>query len=327
MNVLKYSCAIVFSLVALYACNNDDDRSGAIAVPPRDRGEQQVTDDAQLQEYLKTHFYSPVDVDLNGDGVIDYQTATLDSLTATDGSQVSLMDSGLLTTKEITREDVKYNLYILNLAQGEVAERKPTFADSTLVTYRGELLYENEDKIKIFDSSVTPVWFDLVNNLVGFRESLLDFGIASSIEENTDGTFTASGFGHLIVFMPSGLAYFNSPPDRSIISPYDPLIFNVQLYSVNEADHDRDGIPSYLEDLDEDGIVSDLGDDTDEDLNPNYSDADDDNDGTLTRDEITLVAGAKDDGIVTLGEIIFYDDDKDGILNHLDPDDRDSKNE
>ena len=77
-----------------------------------------------------------------------------------------------------------------------------------------------------------------------------------------------------------------------------------------------------------DNFVNDLiNDNTDEDNLPNYVDADDDNDGTLTRDEITLSDTALDDGIVIAGEITFYDDDGDGIPNHLDPDDRDSKNE
>ena len=104
------------------------------------------------------------------------------------------------------------------------------------------------------------------------------------------------------------------------------MIFNIQLYAINESDHDRDGIPSYLEDLDNDRLVLDADDNTDGDNAANYLDTDDDGDGTQTRDEIT-VNDTNGDGFISLDEITFYDDDGDGVENHLDPDDRDSKND
>ncbi len=322
MNLKKYIFTAILLTVVLYACNNDDDVA-LVAVEIRDRAEQQVTDDAQLVEYLKTHFFTPVDVDLNNDGMIDYQTASLDTIAGDNVGETSIMDSGKLITKEVTFADVKYKLYVLNIDSGRIDKHKPTFADSTLVTYRGELLYTSTS---VFDSAVTPVWFDLTTVVSGFREAMVDFGEASTIDvDMVDGTFTASGFGHLVVFIPSGLGYFESPPQGSSIPAYAPLIFNIQLYKVNESDHDRDGLPSYLEDLDNDRIVRDSGDNTDGDQFSNFDDADDDNDGVLTRDEITITI-IKNDSITTLDEITFYDDDGDGIQNHLDPDDREIKN-
>ncbi|MEW7291313.1 FKBP-type peptidyl-prolyl cis-trans isomerase [Aquimarina sp. 2304DJ70-9] len=321
MNVKKYIFTAILLTVALYACNNDDDGNPLVGDPIRDRAEQQVTDDAQLVDYLNTHFFTPVDVDLNNDTVIDYQTASLDTIAGDNSGEQSIMESGKLITKEVTLEDVKYKLYILNINEGRIDKRTPTFADSTLVTYRGELLYED---FNVFDSAVTPVWFDLTNVVPGFREAMPGFGEASSIDfDMVDGTFTASGFGHLIVFMPSGLGYFATPPSGSSIPTYAPLIFNIQLYKVNQSDHDRDGLPTYLEDLDGDGVVQD--DNTDGDAAANYLDVDDDNDGILTRDEITITI-IKNDSITTPDEITFYDDDGDGIQNHLDPDDREVKN-
>ncbi len=322
MNLKKYIFTAILLTVVLYACNNDDDVA-LVAVEIRDRAEQQVADDAQLVEYLKTHFFTPVDVDLNNDGMIDYQTASLDTIAGDNVGETSIMDSGKLITKEVTFADVKYKLYVLNIDSGRIDKHKPTFADSTLVTYRGELLYTSTP---VFDSAVTPVWFDLTTVVSGFREAMVDFGEASTIDvDMVDGTFTASGFGHLVVFIPSGLGYFESPPQGSSIPAYAPLIFNIQLYKVNESDHDRDGLPSYLEDLDNDRIVRDSGDNTDGDQFSNFDDADDDNDGVLTRDEITITI-IKNDSITTLDEITFYDDDGDGIQNHLDPDDREIKN-
>ncbi|TSE08596.1 FKBP-type peptidyl-prolyl cis-trans isomerase [Aquimarina algiphila] len=319
MNVRKYIFAIVLVVVSLYACKSDDDDEAAAAVPARDRAEQQVTDDAMLQEYLKTHFYKVEDVFINGDTTPEYQIVKLDTIEGANSGEPAIFDSDLLTTKKITSNDVEYNLYILNLNRGE-GPQQPSFADSTLVTYKGELLFDDDNG---FDSAVTPVWFNQVNLIEGWKEAVVDFKgtLSENFVENSDGTVSATGFGHMVIFIPSGLGYFNT--SQPGIPSYSPLIFNIQLYKVNQADHDRDGIPSDLEDLDGDRIVAD--DNTDGDVSPNYLDTDDDGDGTLTRDEIT-VTDSNADGIITIDEITFYDDDGDGVSNHLDPDDRDVKN-
>ena len=84
-------------------------------------------------------------------------------------------------------------------------------------------------------------------------------------------------------------------------------------------DHDGDGIPSYLEDLDGDKILFEQDDDFDGDGVPNYLDVDDDGDGVLTADEIE-VNDANEDGIITEDEIIFTDTNNDGTPDYLDPD-------
>ncbi|MBQ0737476.1 hypothetical protein [Aquimarina celericrescens] len=398
MNIRKYSYAVIFIMAALYACNNDDDGDDAAAVvPPRDLAEQQADEIEVIENYLSTHFYTLVDNPANP----DYKIALFDTIAGENSGRQPLSLSDSLETKTITRNDVEYTLHILNLRKGAPGERQPTFADSTLVTYRGELFYDNQDRDgdgipnladidskedgsdfgddetpvtrpdadgdgiaddsdvdnpdlagqpdsdgdgiiddkdpvdnnnpnrRVFDNRDVPLWFDQVGiEVLGWRETLVDYKGASGFLEREDGTVDYNDdFGSFVVFIPSGLAYFASPPGGSGIPRYSPLIFNIQLYAVNEADHDRDGIPSYLEDLDNDRNVLDADDNTDGDNAANYQDSDDDNDGTLTRDEITLVAGAMDDGIVTLDEITFYDDDGDGVPNHLDSDDRDSKNE
>ncbi len=397
MNVRKYIFAIVLSMVALYSCNNDDDDNGGGTVePPRDRAEQQADEVEVIQKYLETHFYTLIDNPANP----DYKIALFDTIAGDNSGRQPISQSDLLDTKTVTSNDVEYTLHILNIRKGATGERQPTFSDSTMVTYRGEVFYDNQDRDgdgipdladinskedgsayeegetpttrpdadgdgiaddsdadnpdlagepdsdedgiiddkdpvdnnnpsrRVFDSGVAPAWFDQTNVIVGWREALVDFIGASGFMNNADGTVDYNDdFGNLVVFMPSGLAYFDTPPGGRGIARYAPLIFNIQLYGVNEADHDRDGIPSHLEDLDNDRIVLDTDDNTDGDNAANFQDPDDDNDGTLTRDEITLSADAMDDGVVTLDEITFYDDDGDGTPNHLDADDRDSKNE
>lgn len=118
--------------------------------------------------------------------------------------------------------------------------------------------------------------------------------------------------------MPSGLAYFNNPPLGSGIDLYDPLIFQVGvgLYEEN-TDYDNDGIPSIMEDLNNDGVLSNDNTDLEQERTsgfsflPNHLDTDDDQDGTPTRDEIIIDAE---------GNISFPDTDGDGTPDYLDRD-------
>src|SRR5690606_32052266 len=89
-------------------------------------------------------------------------------------------------------------------------------------------------------------------------------------------------YGLGVMFIPSGLAYFGSPLIG--VPAYSNLIFRFELYQMEVNDHDNDGIPSYLEDINENGNVYD--DNTDGDNIPNFLDNDDDGDGVLTINEL-----------------------------------------
>ena len=52
----------------------------------------------------------------------------------------------------------------------------------------------------------------------------------------------------------SGLAYFAS--GSGTIPSYTPLVFSFKLYEIQRQDQDADGIPSYLEDLNGDGVIT-----------------------------------------------------------------------
>ncbi|MFD2565505.1 FKBP-type peptidyl-prolyl cis-trans isomerase [Aquimarina rubra] len=192
----------------------------------------------------------------------------------------------------------------------------------------------NPDR-RVFDSAVTPVWFDLVNIIEGFRESVVDFRGASgfNVPDPNDGTVNYNmDFGNFTVFIPSGLGYFAEPQNG--IPQYAPLIFNIQLYGSVESDHDNDGVPSYLEDIDGDRLVFDADDDTDLNGFPDYLDVDDDGDGTRTIDEdlepdTDLNFDRDGDGDPTNdigdGDPTNDDTDGDGIPNYLDTDDTASR--
>lgn len=299
MRLNKLYIASLFLAVFAISCEKDDDGGGGEVIPPRDRGEQEIADQEAIEEYLNTHFYNYEEFE-NPPSDFDY-LVRLDTIDAENADKIPLIESDLLEKKVITREEVDYTIYILKVREG--AGERAKFSDSTFVSYRGELLDGER-----FDGSTTPVWFDLVNTIPGFGQSLNEFAGSSGFVVNEDNTITWNqDFGIGTVFIPSGLGYFST--SRPGIPAYSPLIFNVQVFAANEADHDNDGISSYLEDLDGDENI--FNDDTDGDLVPNYSDPEDDGDFVVTREEIIV----NEDG-----SLEFPDTDGDGTPDYLDKD-------
>ena len=102
-------------------------------------------------------------------------------------------------------------------------------------------------------------------------------------------------------------------------------------------DHDEDGIPSHIEDLD--GDENPFNDDTDADDIPNFLDLDDDGDGVLTINELqkttytvdtnmgeqepVLAAGEYErsrtvsNGIITIKTVKTVDSDTNGVADYL----------
>ena len=296
MRLNKFFTASLLLAALTLSCNKDDDSTPEV-VPDRDRGEQEADDQEALEDYLATHFYNYEDFE-NPDADFDY-VVRLDTINEANSDKIPLIESDKLEKKTFEYRDVEYTLYILKVRAGEGPQ--PKFSDSTYVTYQGELLNGNR-----FDGTSTPIWFDLVSTIPGFGQSLNEFRAATGFEINSDNTITWNNdFGVGTLFIPSGLAYFSSP--TTSIPGYSPVIFNIQLLAVNQADHDKDGIPSYLEDLNGDMILS--NDDTDGDTVPNYADTDDDGDFTPTKDEIEF---AED------GTLILTDSNGDGTPDYLD---------
>lgn len=278
------------------SCNNDDDSTETFQ--ERDRGEQEAEDRVALQEYLETHFYNYEDFE-NPPADFDY-VVRFDTINEANADKIPLIESDLLETKTITRDDVDYTIYVLKVREG--AQEQPTFADSTFVTYKGELL--NRD---IFDSAATPVWFDLTRIVPGLTETMTEFKGASGFEINDDNTISwTNDFGIGAAFFPSGLGYYAR--GETGIPAYSPLVFAFQLFGINEADHDRDGIPSRMEDLNNDRILA--NDNTDGDNYSNYIDSDDDGDFIPTREEIVI----EEDRTIT-----FPDTNNNGVPDYLDP--------
>ncbi|MCD2260598.1 FKBP-type peptidyl-prolyl cis-trans isomerase [Psychroserpens luteolus] len=307
---LKNVVAVVtLSALSFFACKPDDPEVSLI--PERDRVEQQVVDNDSLIDYFQTHYYNSSVFETPGDHTIDEIVIT--ELPQDDnGNYLPLPDPDENTllidavdTFTRTFEETEYEFYILNLNQGD-GEYSPNFTDNIRLIYSGNLMDE-----VVFDSSVNPnLPFDLTGLIEGWRNVIPRFNTASDFIVNEDGTVDYSGYGLGVMFIPSGLAYYATPPFG--VPVYSNLIFKFELYAAEANDHDNDGVLSHLEDLNGNESVND--DDTDDDSVPNFFDPDDDGDGVLTINE----------DIDNDGDPTNDDTDGDGIPNYLDEDSTES---
>jgi len=315
---LKNAYLLIAGFIILGSCKKDDDSIGEV-IPPRLLSEVAVEDETEIVEFLKTHFYNKDEFDVPPEG-FDFKIR-FDTIAGDNSGKQSIFDSPNLITETISvdsedlgRDDgevIEHNLYTLVVRQGEV-EGKPTIGDYSVLRYEGLLLDGT-----LFDaSSNQPVRFNLSSVVRGFGNGMKNFQTGMGPIENGDGTVSYEGYGIGAIFMPAGLAYFDSSPNSSIPS-YSPLVFKVDAFSYEpDSDFDGDGIPSILEDLDGDGNLN--NDNTDDETEAfgvylaNFNDTDDDNDGILTIDEIELDAEGNFVG--------FLDTDGDGIPDHLDND-------
>lgn len=330
----------LLAIIFLGACNDDDDGPNIMVEPPRLLAEVAPENDAEIREFLETHFYNyedfenpPPDFDFRiVIGEIEGENAGKTPLIQqVETVPINVSSFELLLSEE--ENDIPHNLYYLSArpTNEEVEMLKmdnscegcfPTVADSVFVSYEGKLLDGT-----VFDGAFNnPVWFDLARlqdltqpvglnmnyTARGLSEGLPFFKKGDNVVENGDGTVTVENFGVGVIIFPSGLGNFNRIND--MIPQYSPLMFTFNLLTLNDTDHDGDGVPSIQEDVDGNGYLYD--DNTDSDSEPlpiaNFLDPDDDGDGVSTRSEIS----DSNDNII----IPFPDANNDGIPDYLDPD-------
>jgi hypothetical protein len=302
MTKLKFGLALlIVMLIVTVSCKKDDD-DGPTPLPPRDRGEEAIRAQAEIEEFLETHFYNYEEFQADPENF----KLVFDTIAGDNASKTPLIDQ--VTFKEVNDvvdNTVTYKLYYLNVRQG--GGDRPHFSDYTINTYDGRLL-----NLELFDNSVVPIRFSLVDTQIssgiirGLQQAIIEFNGASEVISNPDGTLSFTDYGIGAVFIPSGLGYFQYPPAGDL-NQYDQLIFSFELFASEVADHDGDGIQSYLEDLNNNEYLYD--EDTDGDGIPNYLDVDDDGDGRLTEFEIEIING----------ELTFPDRNGNGIADYLDP--------
>ena len=259
------------------SCDDDNNGGDAPAIVENDRTEQQVIDGDALLSYLSTHYYNSTEINALENPTVDDLVFSTLSEGETVPSDATLLSS-VVETKTTTYKDVNYEYYILKINQGSGAS-SPVFSDKVRVNYSGSL----EDGT-MFDSSSSPVNFDLVYVVAGWNRVMPEFNAASSFESNSDGTVGFSGYGMGAMFLPSGLGYYADP--KPSIPSYSNLIFKFELIQTEVNDHDGDYVSSYLEDINGDFDL--FNDDTDGDLTPDFADPDDDGDGTNTANEVEV---------------------------------------
>ena len=325
---MKFKLYIFLIAILLlgFSCGDDDD-DGVIEVPEADRTEQQVIDNDSLVTFLQSHY---VDASLlTNNSTILLNEIEINQLPE-DGELPNPNQNSLLIdmveTLTTTYFDVEYEYYILKINQGG-SENSPNFSDKVRVSYEGTLMDDT-----VFDSSSTPVDFDLTSTIAGWGRVLPEYNNAEDFVINSDGTVTYNNPGIGIMFLPSGLGYYSAAAGS--VPVYSNLIFKFKVFQSEVNDHDFDNVPSHLEDLNGDYDLT--NDDTDEDTFADFVDSDDDNDGTLTIDEdlepdSDLTVDRDGDGDPTNdigdGDPTNDDTDGDGIPNYLDPDDTASRDD
>ncbi len=294
-NIYKILSAFIFCVV-LAACSKSNNTD---PVPIRDYATQYAADKDTIDKYLNTHYMTvdPTTFDVTFTKI------------APGGAQQSIKTQTqypLLDTI-VVQDGINYHIPFIKFREGDIINgKRPTQVDSIHVAYKGvtmtdhktsELNYNEID----FDAAVNPVWFKLQDVISGWTHILTNFHTGTYTTNPT--TFVNYGAG--VMFLPSGLAYYNNA--TSNIGAYSPLIFTFKLCEVHYRDHDGDGILSKDErkldpsvspllrwkenpasgyDYNGDGVIDSTEMyDTDGDGIPNMYDTDDDGDHILTRVE------------------------------------------
>ncbi|MBF4473229.1 FKBP-type peptidyl-prolyl cis-trans isomerase [Flavobacterium sp. HJJ] len=320
MSKIKFYFILLIGVIAVISCNksNDDD---IVVEPPRDYTAQYTTESALIETYLKTNYITIVDAP----GLPTDQNVTITPIPS-GGSQPSIysyLNSSTfpkLLSRVVKDDGITYTLYYLVLREG--TGEKPCNVDDVFTSYNGKYLAETTvDNVKSitatqFEEVLFPqAYIGLYGVFVrGWKEIFPQFKSGDAVS-NPDGTVKYTNFGAGVMFIPSGLAYYNT--GNGTIPAYAPLVFSFKLYKIKRSDleykivnglrvSDPDGVPSYQEDIDGDGYVWETWelprdaagnlidpnpDDTDGDGTPDFLDFDDDGDGYATRGEVKKADG------------------------------------
>lgn len=338
MNLRKISLLIIVIALSILSCNEDDRFNG---ITPLNIAEKYIQDSTAISNYLKTHYYNSSDFNEGTGGAEDIKIGTLELEGEAIPNGNTLLIDGV-ESKSYVLGDITYHYYILKIRQGE-GSRSPKFSDNVIIGYEGYRIPDGS----VFDARVIPnlANLDLTSTIRGWQLTIPDFNTAADVSGQGDGTFSIEGSGLGMMFLPSGLAYLFDDTNELRIQN---LAFKFQLVKSFENDHDQDGIPSWVEDINEDNQFTfnprdqdiEGDDDTDNDGIVDYLDTDDDNDGVLTKNELLLNTYEVDtamgeeepvfqmneyelnrnevDGVLTITTIRMVDANSNGVFDHLD---------
>ncbi len=279
MSKFKFYFAALAMVAVLFSCDkNDNDIQYEIL---QDYGVQYTYDMQVIKQYLKTHYIEEI---VNNPGGVNDQDIKL-TLIPEGGTQESLWDSALLDSVHVERHTMTYTIFYIKQREG-VADR-PSRVDRVLASYDGSYLKLGQEPTRFEYVQIPTGYLPLHQVIVGWSEIFPKFKDGNLVDNGPGNPASFEDFGAGVMFIPSGLAYYNQA--TATIPKYAQLMFKFKLYDVKRDDEDGDGIFSNDEDIDGDGFFND--DDTDGDGIPNYLDTDDDGDGYLTRNEIKKPEG------------------------------------
>ena len=315
MNKFKYYFILLLAGISLVSCSKKDDDDDAVVVPLNDYTVQYKADNDSIVKYLNTNYITVT----NAPGTPQDQDVVISKITdpATQPSIMSYLNSATfpkLLTRDVYNDDITYKVYYLVLREG--TGQNPVNTDKVVVDYKGNLLngtvFDSSNGIPIkallwpYDPRGADGSFPVID---GWSEIFPKFKTGTSTTAN-NGVITYNDFGAGVMFLPSGLAYYQSA--QTNIPAYTPIVFSFKLYDLQRLDHDQDGVYDYQEDVNPnpDGYLYDftdkakypnppasLVDDTDGDTYADFVDGDDDGDGYTTRFELTKPTGATYSGV------------------------------
>ena len=268
MNKFKFYFIVLITTFSLFSCSKDDTTTEI--TPIRDYKLQFDADNATIETYLEANYIIVTD----NPGETDDQDVTIAKITdaATQPSIMSYLNSATfpkLLTRLVNLHGIEYTIYYLVLREGKENNvtlkggKSPTNTDAVLASYSGSYL-QNTTAADVpsvtatqFEESKFPnQFFNLLGTIKGWGEIFPQFKTGSYDSNNDDGTVTFTDFGAGVMFLPSGLAYFQNGPGS--IPSYAPLVFSFKLYEIQRLDSDGDGILNDQEDLDDDDYIDEL---------------------------------------------------------------------
>ncbi|MGA0062725.1 MAG: FKBP-type peptidyl-prolyl cis-trans isomerase [Flavobacteriaceae bacterium] len=310
---MKKGFSLLVAALLFASCGSNNDDEGFTPVPIEPLATINEQNEAELVSFLQSHYYDA--------------SEAIRPMNDAPAKTLALWDDPRLKVKQVLVRPSEHNLDTEGYTEDEIANGIPhnlyyfivqdgggnslSTADSVYVQYAGRTL-----DLNLFDQvRQGGLWFDLARiqapqqGFRGFSEGAALLKTASEVIDNPDGTFSAPDAGKGFFFFGSALGSYQNA--QATIPAYGPMFFELKVLARKITDHDGDGVPSYLEDLNNNGYLFDDNTDLDDEvaggraLLPNYFDADDDGDGTPTACEISL-------GLDYLDPTECYDADGDG---------------
>lgn len=231
---MKKTILALFAIAVLViSCKKDDEHK---VEPPRDRGEEAIAAQNEIEEFLSNYAYNYEDFE-NPSEDFDYRVV-IDSIEAGSNKIPLIEQVEYKMVEDAYEPEVKYKLYYLKIAQGE----GPSVSDAEVAYITYETWQLNTMTMVERTNSSQPKPFVLDNKATdhGLKEALKEFNAADGFNVNEDGTVTYEGYGIGAVFAPSGLAFYNNPPLGVPIGFYNQLIYTFQVKGVNENEEEEE---------------------------------------------------------------------------------------